>query len=56
MRDLPRLFKDIAQTVTNFLMLSGKNKKIAISDILKAMTLEVNMITRQMTPFPPSTS
>ena len=25
--------------------------KLAISDILKAITLEVNMITRQTTPF-----
>ena len=28
--------------------------KLAISDILKAITLEVNMITGQITPFFPS--
>ena len=29
--------------------------KLAFSDILKAITLEVNMITRQITPFLSST-
>ena len=50
--DLPRELKDIARSMTNFFLFSGKNlKKIAISDILKAITLEVSVITRQMTPF-----
>ena len=41
--DLPPVRKYIAQTVTNFLLLSGEK------------TLEVNMITRQITPFFSST-
>ena len=54
--DLPRLLKDISQTVTNALLLSGENNKdLAISDILKAITVEVNMITTQMAPFFSST-
>ena len=41
----------IAQTVTNVLLLSPKNKKKSvISDILKTLNMGVNMITRQMTP------
>ena len=54
--DLPRVHKDIAQTVTNFLLFSGENKNnLPFHKILKAITLEVNMITRQMTPFSSST-
>ena len=34
-----------------FAVISRKYKKLAISDILKNITMVVNMITRQMTPF-----
>ena len=46
------VLKYISQTVTQFLLLSTENKKkTVISDILKTITMGVNMITRQMTPF-----
>ena len=47
-----RVLQYIVQTATNSLLLSRENKKkLAISDILKAIPLELNIITRQMTPF-----
>ena len=50
--DLAGQLKYFAQTVTNFLLSLAENKKKwAIFDILMAITLGVNMITRQMTHF-----
>ena len=46
------VLKYISKIVTNFLLLSVENtKNTAISDILKTIAIEVNMMTRQMTPF-----
>ena len=42
----PCVLKYISQTVTNFLLLSAENTKK-----LKTISMGVNMITRQMTPF-----
>ena len=39
----------------SFALIRRKEMKLAISDIPKALTLELNMITRQMTPFFSST-
>ena len=48
--DISGALKCFIQTVTNFCCHQQKIQKRAIFDILMTITLEVNMITRQMTP------